>query len=288
MTPASPGTPTSQTRETGADTGAASSAPPSQIRPAAIASLSTALVFGAIILAVVNSSGWPAFKRQFLSQRAFERALPEVIRGFGLNVKMFLIAEVIILVFALVVAVVRALPGPALLPFRLLGTLYVDVFRGVPTILVIYLLGLGVPSLKLQGVTSDPVFWGVAALVLSYGAYVAEVYRSGIESIHPSQRAAARSIGLTSAQSMRYVILPQAIRRVVPPLLNDFVSLQKDTALVSILGPMEAMRRAQIDAAGNFNYTAYLVSASCVFFATIPLARFTDWLMRRQERGAGR
>jgi polar amino acid transport system permease protein len=262
----------------------------------AIAALSTIIVVGGVALAVVSSSGWPAFKRQFLSQRAFRRSLPEVADGFLLNIKMFLIAEVFILVFALIIAVVRNTRGPAFFPFRLLGTMYVDVFRGVPTILVIYLLGLGIPSLGIDGLSSSEMFgglspalfWGVTALVLSYSAYVAEVYRAGIESVHPSQRAAARSLGLTNAQAQRFVILPQAIRRVIPPLLNDFVSLQKDTALVSVLGPLEAMRRAQIDAAGHFNYTAYMVAAGLFLVTTIPLARFTDWLMKRQAAGGPR
>jgi polar amino acid transport system permease protein len=201
-----------------------------------------------------------------------------------LNVRIFLIAEPLILIVGLLVALGRGLRAPIFLPLRVIATVYVDVFRGVPTILVIFLLGFGMPALRLPGVPSDPIFWGTVALVLSYGAYVAEVFRAGINSVHPSQRMAARSLGLNSAQTDRYVVLPQATRNVLPPLLNDFISLQKDTALVAVLGPIEALRQAQIDASFNFNYTPYVVAA-CIFIAlTIPMTRFADWVQRRTER----
>jgi polar amino acid transport system permease protein len=171
-----------------------------------------------------------------------------------------------------------------------LATIYVDVFRGVPTILVIFLLGFGVPALRLQGVPTSPVFWGTTALILSYSAYVAEVFRAGIGSVHPSQRMAARSLGLSMYQTNRYVVLPQAVRNVVPPLLNDFISLQKDTALVSVLGPIEVLRQAQIDASSTFNYTAYVAAALIFIALTIPMTRFADWVQgrmaRRQRAGA--
>ncbi len=169
--------------------------------------------------------------------------------------KIFLIAEVFILVFALAIAVLRGLPGPVFFPVRALAVIYVDLFRGVPTILVIYILGFGVPALALPGVPIDPLFWGVVSLVLVYSAYVSEVYRAGIESVHPSQAAAARSLGLTHGQALRYVVIPQAVRRVIPPLLNDFIGLQKDTALVGLLGVVEAFRQSQIEVAASFNYT---------------------------------
>ena len=198
--------------------------------------------------------------------------------------KIFLIAEVFILVFALVVAVLRGLPGPVFFPIRALAVVYVDLFRGVPTILVIYILGFGVPALALPGVPIDPLFWGVVSLVLVYSAYVSEVYRAGIESVHPSQPAAARSLGLTHGQALRFVVIPQAIRRVIPPLLNDFIGLQKDTALVGLLGVVEAFRQSQIEVSASFNYTPYIATAIIFIALTIPMARLTDWLVARDKR----
>jgi polar amino acid transport system permease protein len=199
-------------------------------------------------------------------------------------VKIFLIAEVLILVFALVIAILRGLPGPVFFPIRALAVVYVDLFRGVPTILVIYILGFGVPALALPGVPIEPLFWGVVSLVLVYSAYVSEVYRAGIESVHPSQDAAARSLGLTHGQSLRYVVVPQAVRRVIPPLLNDFIGLQKDTALVGLLGVVEAFRQSQIEVAASFNYTPYIATAIIFIALTVPMARFTDWLVARDKR----
>ena len=195
-----------------------------------------------------------------------------------------MIAEVFILVFALVLAVLRGLPGPVFFPLRALATVYADLFRGIPTILVIYILGFGVTALQLPGVPVSPLFWGTVALVLVYSAYVSEVYRAGIESVHPSQEAAARSLGLNRLQALRFVVLPQAVRRVIPPLLNDFIGLQKDTALVALLGVIEAFRQSQIDVAATFNYTPYICTAILFIAITIPLARFTDWLIARERR----
>jgi polar amino acid transport system permease protein len=200
------------------------------------------------------------------------------------NVKLFCIAEVIILPAALLLAVLRSLPGPVFFPIRALAIVYADLFRGIPTILVIFMLGFGMPALGLEWVPDSQFFWAVVALVLVYTAYVSEVYRAGIESVHPSQAAAARSLGLTHAQSLRHVVLPQAVRRVIPPLLNDFIGLQKDTALVGALGVVEAFRQSQIDQAATFNGTYYLVAATLFVAITIPLARFTDWLVARDRR----
>jgi polar amino acid transport system permease protein len=199
-------------------------------------------------------------------------------------VELFCIAEVVILVAALGIAILRSLPGPVFFPLRALAVAYADLFRGIPTILVIYILGFGVPTLQLSGVPKSGFFWGIASLVLIYSAYVSEVYRAGIESVHPSQEAAARSLGLSRAKTLRFVIVPQAVRRVVPPLLNDFIGLQKDTALVALLGPVEAFRQSQIDVAGSFNFTPYLCTALLFVLLTIPLARFTDWLVARDRR----
>ncbi|MEA2418475.1 MAG: polar amino acid transport system permease protein [Thermoleophilaceae bacterium] len=250
-------------------------------RGAAISAASTVVVLGALAALILTSKGWPNVRDTFFSWSAFKDSFPDVLDGFWLDVKIFLAVEAIVLVFGLVVAIARVTRSPALFPVRLLAATYTDVFRGIPTILCVYLIGFGVPALELTGVPSDPVVLGGAALVLSYSAYVAEVYRAGIDSIHPGQRSAALALGLTPTQSNRYVVLPQAVRRVVPPLLNDFIALQKDVALVSILGPLEAFRVAQIEASSNFNYTP-LIAAACLYLAvTVPLARVVDRLQAR-------
>jgi polar amino acid transport system permease protein len=243
-----------------------------------------------IAFLVSRTPGWPVVQETFFNPQEFADSFPGLLEAFMLNVKIFLIAEPLILVFSLLIAMARTLRAPIFLPLRVVATIYVDVFRGVPTILVIFLLGFGVPALRLQGVPSDPVFWGTAALILSYSAYVAEVFRAGIGSVHPSQRMAARSLGLTTLQTDRYVVLPQAVRNVVPPLLNDFISLQKDTALVSVLGPIEVLRQAQIDASSTFNYTPYVAAALIFIALTIPMTRFADWVqgrMARRQRAGG-
>jgi polar amino acid transport system permease protein len=250
----------------------------------AIALLSTVVVFGVLAVLITHAPGWPEVRRAFFDWSEFKASFPEIARAFKLNVKIFCIAEVFILVIALLIAVLRSLPGPVFFPFRLLAIAYADLFRGVPTILVIALLGFGAPALDVKGVPTSTTFWGIVALVLVYTAYVSEVYRAGIESVHPSQEAAARSLGLTRLQGLQHVILPQAVRRVIPPLLNDFIGLQKDTALVGFLGAIEAFNQSQIDAAATFNYTSYLAAAALFVAITIPLARFTDWLILRDRR----
>jgi polar amino acid transport system permease protein len=250
-------------------------------RDRAIATVSTVVVLGALAAAILTSKGWPTVRETFFSWNSLKSSFPDVLKGFWLDVRLFVIVEIIVLVFGLGIALVRTSTAPALASLRLLATVWVDVLRGVPTILVVYLVGFGVPALELSGVPSDPVLLGGAALAASYSAYVAEVYRSGIDSIHPSQRAAALALGLTGRQALRHVVLPQAVRRVVPPLLNDFISLQKDVALVSILGPLEAFRVAQIDAASNFEYTPLVAAALLYLCVTIPLARIVDRMQRR-------
>jgi polar amino acid transport system permease protein len=253
-------------------------------RAVLIAMLSTLVFFTVIVVAVLNSPGWPEVKHAFFNGARFREDLPGIVRAFWINVKLFLTAEVFILALALFIAVLRSLPGPVFFPIRALAVGYTDLFRGIPTILVIYILGFGAPSLRLQGIPKSPFFWAVVALVLVYSAYVAEVYRAGIDSVHPSQVAAARSLGLSRWQSMRFVVLPQAVRRVIPPLLNDFIGLQKDTALVASIGVVEAFRRSQINSAETFNFTPYLATALLFVLVTIPLARFTDWLIARGRR----
>lgn len=251
----------------------------------AVVGAASLTVFALVLVFVVgNSPGWAVVQETFFDGQVFADSFPELLEAFWLNVRIFLIAEPIILLLGLAVALVRGLRSPIFLPLRLIATVYTDVFRGVPTILLILLLGFGIPALGLSGVPSDAVFWGTVALILSYGAYVAEVFRSGIASVHPSQRMGARSLGLSSWQTNRHVVLPQAVRNVAPPLMNDFISLQKDTALVAILGPIEVLRQAQIDASKLFNYTPY-VAAACIFIAlTIPMTRFADWLQSRTAR----
>ena len=247
--------------------------------------LASTLVFAGILIAlVVTSPGWPAVKEAFFNRKIFFDSLPEIARAFKVNIQIFLIAEVFILVFALFIAILRGLPGPVFFPIRALAVVYTDLFRGVPTILVIYILGFGAPALQLSGVPVSSLFWGIVALVLVYSAYVAEVYRAGIESVHTSQEAAARSLGLSRVKTLRFVIVPQAVRRVIPPLLNDFIGLTKDTALVALIGPVEAFRQSQIDVAATFNYTPYVCTALLFILLTIPLARLTDWLIARERR----
>ena len=253
-------------------------------RAVAIAVASTVLFFTVLAVLITHAPGWPEVKQTFFDWGQFKDSMPEIADAFLLNVKIFCIAEAFILVFALLLAIVRSLPGPAALPLRLLGIAYADFFRGVPTILVIAMLGFGAPALRLNHVPLSTTFWGIVALVLVYTAYVSEVYRAGIESVHHSQAAAARSLGLTHWQSLRTVVLPQAVRRVIPPLLNDFIGLQKDTALVGFLGSVEAFKQSQIDAAATFNYTSYVAAALLFVALTIPLARFTDWLVLRDRR----
>lgn len=245
-----------------------------------------------VCVGVVSSPGWGQLHSLFLNGAEFRRYFGSILDGFWLNVQMFLISEVAILVLALVVALVRVTRAPGLAPLRWTATLYVDVFRGVPTLLLVYIVGFGVPALQLQGTPSSPVVLGCIALVLSYTAYVGEVFRAGLNSVHPAQRNAAKALGLGEGQTLRHVILPQAVRNVVPPLLNDFIALQKDTALTSVLGPLEALRVAQIHASYDFNYTPYFAAALLFILTTIPLTRYADWLQHkateRQWAEAGR
>jgi polar amino acid transport system permease protein len=256
-------------------------------RSTLIALVSTLVVFTVLGLVVINSSGWPQFQKQFLNGPLFWESLPKIAGKFWVNIQMFLAAEVLILVFGLLLAVARSLPGPVFFPVRLLATIYVDVFRALPGLLVIYLLGFGIPGLAIPGVPKEPFFWAVVTLTLLYSAYVSEVYRAGIASIHPSQGAAARSLGLSEAQAMRHVIVPQAVRRVIPPLLNDFIGLQKDTVLVSSIGVVEIFRQSTIIQQAKFNFTPLMATALVFLVVTIPLARFTDWLLAREQRKRG-
>jgi polar amino acid transport system permease protein len=245
-------------------------------RNSLIAVLSSVVVIGGLAALVLTSPGWPTVKETFFNWSEFKNAFPEVLSGFWLDVKVFMVVEVVVLVVALAIALIRINRSPGLLPVRLLATVWVDLFRGVPTVLLVYLIGFGIPALELEGLPTDPVVLGAIALTLSYSGYVSEVYRAGINSVHRGQRDAALSVGLTGTQTMRHVVLPQAIRRVGPPLLNDFVALQKDVALISIIGPQEAFRVAQIYQGENFNYTPIIAAALLYLVITVPLARLVD------------
>lgn len=249
-----------------------------------IAFAATIVVFVALGFGVTASAGWPVFKAYFLSWHHATGSFHAIARGFWINVRIFLVAEPLILVLAVAVAVVRQTKSPLMTPLRILAVVYTDLFRGVPTLLVVFVCALGIPALELSGVTNDTIWLTTVALVLSYGAYVAEVIRAGILSVHPTQWASAEALALSRSQALRHVVLPQAIRRVIPPIINDFVSLQKDTALVSAVSVEEALRAATDYGSYNFNYTSLLVAGAFFVVMTVPIARFTDWLMLRQMR----
>lgn len=258
-------------------------------RSAAVAAASTIVFAAACWLALVNSPGWPRMRQSFFNWEVARASFPRVIEGFTLNLRVLVAAEILILAIGLAVALLRTLRGPVFFPVRALAIGYVDLFRGIPLIILLYLVGFGVPGLRLSGVPNSAAVLGTIAIVLTYSAYVAEVFRAGIESVHSSQRAAARSLGLTYAQTMRLVVLPQGIRRVVPPLLNDFVALQKDVGLISVLGAVDAVRAAQIETSHFANFTPY-VAAGLLFVAlAIPTARLADWVTARsgQRMSAG-
>jgi polar amino acid transport system permease protein len=250
----------------------------------AIAALSTLAFVLVVVWLVPKTSGWQKVRRSFFDWSVFRSTFRPILRAFWLDIRIFLVCAPCIVFVALLVAMARNVRAPALFPLRLMATVYTDLVRGVPVILWITLLGFGVPGLlQTREWYGRLIIWGSVALILTYSAYVAEVFRAGIESVHESQRAAARSLGLSASQTMRSVILPQAVRRVVPPLMNDFVSLQKDVALISILGPVEAMRRAGIENARLFNFTPYVVAAVLFLCVSIPLTRLTDHLLTRDR-----
>jgi polar amino acid transport system permease protein len=252
------------------------------VRSLLIAAASTVVVAVVLVVAVTSAPGWPRVKESFFNLDVARQALPDVLVGLWLNIRVFTVVAIAMTVIGLAIAVMRTLPGPVLWPVRALATLYVDVFRGIPLLVLLYLIGFGVPGLRLQGVPTSATVLGAFALTLAYSAYVAEVFRAGIESVHPSQRAAARALGLSSGQALRLVVLPQAVRRVVPPLLNDVASLVKDSGLISVLGiPLDAIRYAQIWQAQLANYTPYVVAGLLFMLVTIPLTRFTDAVSRR-------
>jgi len=246
-----------------------------------IATVSSVLVLGTLAIVIVASPGWKVVKSTFFDVSYGHQVLHPVVRGLLTNLQLTVIASIAIGICAMALALARTSQSAAMTPFRILATVYVDVFRGIPLLLVIFLIGFGVPALRIAGVTSNVTVLGTVAVIVTYSAYVAEVLRSGILSVHPSQRAAARSLGLSQAQTLRHVVLPQALKRVVPPLLNDLVALLKDTGLVSILGVTDAIRAAQIEGSRTFNYTPYVVAAILFLLITVPLTRYTDHVLAR-------
>ena len=253
-------------------------------RSIAVATVSSLTVVAAIVLFVPRMPRWDRVKESFFSGERFADSFPRLLEAFVLDIKIFAWSMPAIVILALLVAIARNSRSAALFPVRVLTIAYTDIMRGVPVILSIYLIGFGVPGLGLERPWNSPLLWGSVALVLTYASYVAEVFRAGIESIHESQRAAARSLGLSNWQTMRFVVLPQAIRRVVPPLMNDMVSLQKDVALVSLIGPIEILRQAGVDKSKFANFTPYVVAAVIFLMMTIPLTRTTDYLLERERR----
>ena len=253
-------------------------------RSIAVSAISTVVVIGGIATALVLSPGWHVIRTTFFSWHYFSTQFSPMIDAFWLDVRMFLIVEAVVLPLGLLIALVRTLNAPVLFPLRLAATVYVDVLRGVPLLILLYLIGFGVPALGFSFLPSDLTVLGGAALALCYSAYVSEVFRAGIESVNPSQPAAALALGLTRTQALRFVVLPQAVRRVTPPLLNDFISLTKDVALVSVLGPQEMVRVAQIAADYHFNYTPYVAAAAIYLIITLPLIRIVDLQRRRALR----
>ena len=258
--------------------------PPPGAKAVAIATVSTITVLAVAAFAVVNSPGWERVQTTFFNFEVFGERFPQVLHAFRINIQLVLPAQGLILFGGLILAVLRSLPGPVFFPIRAAAVVYIDIVRGLPSILVVYVIGFGIPALGLPGFEPDPFRWAVVSLTLVWSAYVAEVYRAGIDSVHPSQNAAARSLGLSAFQSLRYVVLPQAVRRVIPPLLNDSIGLLKDTALVAFLGTVEAFRRAQVIQAAEFNFTPYLITAVLFLLVTIPMSRFVDWLVARDRR----
>lgn len=248
-----------------------------------VAAVSTAVLGVLLVLAVTGAPGWDRVRESFLDPTVAREAFPEVLRGLWLNIRLLFFCAIGAVTVGLGIALLRTLRPAVFFPLRALATSYTYVFRGAPLIIVLYLLTFGVPGLRLAGTPSVLVLGGIA-MVITYGAYMAEVFRAGIESIHPSQRAAARSLGLSYRQTMRWVVLPQAVRRVTPPLLNDLVALQKDVGLISLAGPIDAIRAAQIVNAETYNYTPYVVAAGLFVLMAIPLVAVTDWVTLRAAR----
>jgi polar amino acid transport system permease protein len=256
-------------------------------RATVIATVSTTIALVAVVVLVPLTPGWEKVKRSFFDADIFRESFPGLLEAFLLDLKILFVSTPLILIVALLIVLARGARRPAMFPLKAFAVVYTDVLRGIPVILLVFLIGFGVPALGLSREMSNPVIWGTVTLVLSYSAYVSEVMRAGIDSVHESQRAAARSLGMTGRQTMSAVVLPQAFRRIVPPLMNSFVSLQKDVALVSLIGPVEILRQAGIDKAKTANFTPYVAAAVIFLALTIPFTRLADWALARQRRRTG-
>jgi polar amino acid transport system permease protein len=254
-----------------------------RILPPIISTTTVAAVILLVYRVVVKSEQWPRIKAQFFSLDAIVEVFPKVLGGFAINMSVWGISLVVIALWALLVAVFRSLTGPWFAPLRVFAIIYIDLLRGLPSLLLVLLFGFGIPALRIPGLPKSSLFWGAAAMVLSYSAYAAEVYRSGIDGVHDGQRAAAKALGLSQVQTLWYSILPQAVRNVFPSLLNLAVALQKDVALLSVLGVRDAVREAQIYTARTFNYSSLIAAALLFLAATIPMARLTDYVTRRDR-----
>lgn len=252
--------------------------------PSVISIAMVLIVFGLVAQVVTSAEQWPRIARQFFDLGAMATAFPNVLRGFWINVQVWAVCLFSIMVWGLVLALMRSLTGPWFAPLRVFVVLYVDLFRGLPVLLLVLIFGFGIPALNLPGLPNSALFWGATAMVLSYSAYTSEIYRSGIEAVHDGQRAAAKALGLSQWQAMLYAILPQAIRNVIPVLLNLAVALQKDVALLSVIGVRDAVREAQIYTGMTFNYSSLIAAALLFLVATIPMARLTDYIAKKDRQ----
>jgi len=253
-------------------------------RSTLIAVVSTIVIGTILTIVVTGAPGFKAVKQSFFNWHYASSSFPHVLSGLWLNLRVLIIAGIIVLILGLLIALARTSHSPVLYPVRLLATIYTDIFRGLPLLLVLLLVGFGLPGLGISWIPGSAVILGTISLILTYSAYVGEVIRAGIEAVNPAQRMASRALGLTQTQAQRYVILPQALRKVTPALLNDLISLQKDSGLISVLGAIDAIRAAQIDTSQSFNFTPYLVAGALFVSLTIPLTRFTDWLTNKRDR----
>jgi polar amino acid transport system permease protein len=261
-----------------------------QSRKSVAVSFVSTLVFATVLwFGVVNTPGWELVQRSFFNAEVFVQAWPRVFEGLLLNIRVLLFAAVGVLIVALLLATLRTLRGPVFFPLRVVATAYTDLFRGMPLIIVLYIVGFGIPGLG--ALPRMPLeFWGTIALILTYSAYVSEVFRAGIESVHPSQRLAARSLGLSYGTTLRKIVMPQAVRKVTPALMNDFIAMQKDVGLISVLGAVDAVRAAQIETAQAFNFTPYVLAGLLFVLLALPMIRLTDWytarLREREQMGS--
>ncbi|MCW2287450.1 amino acid ABC transporter membrane protein (PAAT family) [Leucobacter luti] len=253
-------------------------------RQSILVSVGSTLLFAAVIsVLLINSPGWSRVSETFFDLDVAVGAFPRVIEGLWLNIQVLFFAVIGVAIFGTLLAISRTLKGAVFTPIRLLAAGYTDLFRGIPVLLVLYLVGFGIPGLELTG-RMPPQFWGTIALVLCYSAYVAEVLRAGIDAVHPSQRLAARSLGLSHSKTLRLVVLPQAVRKVTPALMNDFVSMQKDVGLISVLGAVDAIRAAQIEVASAYNFTPYVLAGVLFVLFSLPFIRLTDWMTARAQK----